>query len=123
MGGDRIRKGPTANGKSAGAVIFFANGLNPGPRDILRSDEAATEVVDAELKSVLITASGVDCEGGPVVFGVSGGCPLAKIAGDINGVADGFAIAGITGTTGTGAGTGAGIGAGSSTIGSWQMLC
>ena len=107
--------GPKANGKSAGAVIFFVNELTPGPRDIFRSDEAAAEVPDAELESVLITASGVDCKGGPVVCGVSGGRSLANIAGDINGVADGCGITGVPGTAGTGSS--------SSTIGSGQMLC
>ena len=101
----------------------FANGLTPGPKDKLRSDEAAAEVVDAELESVLITASGGDCEGGPVVFGVSCVCPVANSAGDIN---DGWATAVATGTAGTGAATGAGTGAGtsagSSTGVSGQML-
>ena len=107
--------GPQANGNSAGAVIFLFNEPTPGPRDIFGSDEIAVEVPDAVLESVLTTALGVDCKGGPVVCGVSGGRSLANIAGDINGVADGCGITGVPGTAGTGSS--------SSTIGSGQMLC
>ena len=81
--------GPEANGKSAGAVIFFVNELTPGPRDIFRSDEIAVEVPDAVLESVLISAFGVDCKGGPVACGVSGSRSLVNIAGDIKAVVDG----------------------------------
>ena len=112
MGGDWIRPGLFANGKlEDGAVITFANGLTPGPKDKLRSDEAEAEVLDADLESVMSTVLGGDCEGGPVVFGVSGVCPVANSAGDIN---DGWATAVATGTAGTGATTGAGTGSGTS---------